>query len=67
MEIIGRMRGTMSKRKSSLIERGHLYAHKHTQNAPTTIIEGITSIRAQRAEDWKQGYLAARRDAKKSQ
>jgi hypothetical protein len=58
----------MSKRKASLIHRGFLYAQKRVHGAQP--FEGI-SARLMRtmshAEAWKQGYLAARRDAKKTQ
>jgi hypothetical protein len=55
----------MSKPKHSLIHRGFLYAQKRIHGAQS--FEGISAVRMSHAEAWKQGYLAARRDAKKAQ
>lgn len=62
----------MARRTPSLIHRGYLYAQKRpmAENAheDNCLNSGErTRRRMTVAEGWKQGYLQARRDAKKGQ
>lgn len=54
----------MARHKPSLIHRGYLYAQKRIRSTLTT--GDYMGWRWATAEAWKQGYLQARRDAKKT-
>ena len=54
----------MARRTVSLIHRGYLYAQKHV--VPIEQAVDVSARRMKTAEAWRQGYLAARRDAKKA-
>lgn len=58
------------RRTHSLIHRGYLYAQKREAFPPATSGPEPDSPSGRRMRDakiWRDGYLAARRDAKKGQ
>ena len=59
----------MSRRKPSLIHRGYLYAQGRERYPPATSGIDPDSPSGRRMRDarvWRDGYLAAQRDAKKA-
>jgi hypothetical protein len=56
----------MPRRTHSLIHRGYLYAQKHVKVSELWPSAARSELRITHAEAWKQGYLQARRDAKKA-
>ena len=59
------------RRTHSLIHRGYLYAQKRPMGRTPNDDNAMnpaerTRLRMSHAEAWKQGYLSARRDAKKA-
>jgi hypothetical protein len=54
------------RRTHSLIHRGYLYAQARAPLEPSRMTPGeITTARMYLAKTWRDGYLQARRDAKK--
>jgi len=53
----------MARRQPSLIHRGYLYAQKRQPSAFPAGVEPST-VRMTYARAWRDGYLAAQRDAK---
>lgn len=51
----------MARRKPSLLHRGYLYAQKRVHLHPTI----LSDLRMDHAKSWRDGYLAAQRDARK--
>jgi len=57
----------MSRRRTpSLIHRGYLYAQKRVKVSELWPSAARRELRLSHAEAWKQGYLASKRDAKKT-